>query len=280
MYKLIDGKKLAQEVLAQVQKEIIELSVKPQLAVILVGNDPASHLYVRLKKKACEKAGIVFHLYRIDESENEQHVLDTISFLNKDSEIDAILIQLPLPKKFDQQRVVDAMDYRKDVDGFHKKNLESFLAGKKQHILPGLSLAIWNLIASTGAENYVRKKTLIIGKSDIFTQPTRKILSDKGMEEPTIVHPSDRELADKIRAADILITAVGKPRTVSADMVKDGAIIIDVGISSVDGQTVGDVDFKNVAPKTSYITPVPGGVGPMTVAMLLYNTLQLSKERK
>src|SRR3989344_1263286 len=182
MYKLIDGKKLAQEVLAQVQKEIIELSIEPQLAVILVGEDPASHLYVKLKRKACETAGIVFHLYSIDESESEQKILDTVAFLNKDADIDAILIQLPLPKKFDQQHVIDAMDYRKDVDGFHRKNLEGFRAGKKQHILPGLSLAIWNLIASIGKENYLGRKTGIIGKSDVFTHPTRKILADKGIE--------------------------------------------------------------------------------------------------
>ena len=276
---LIDGKKIAANIITQVTKLIVEKALEPHLAVVLVGNDPASEVYVKLKEKACRKAGIVFHKYLIDEHESEEKILETITFLNKDPEIDAILIQLPLPKKFNQQRVIDAMDYRKDVDGFHPKNIEQYLAGMPQKILPGLSLAIWNLIESTGKENYGGKQALIIGKSDAFTEPTKKLLEDQTIHAD-IAHPNDPALSKKTREAHIIVTAIGKPNSITADMVSDGSIIIDVGINKLpDGTIVGDVDFKNVAPKTSYITPVPGGVGPMTVAMLLYNTTILARER-
>jgi methylenetetrahydrofolate dehydrogenase (NADP+) / methenyltetrahydrofolate cyclohydrolase len=186
---------------------------------------------------------------------------------------------LPLPKKFDQDKVIAALDYRKDVDGYHQKNIDGYLAGKRQYILPGLSLAIWNLIASTKAELYQSKKAVIVGKSQHFTLPTKKMLEDQELKVE-IVAPTDNDLALKTIAADILITAIGKPKAISADMVKEGAVVIDVGINKLGDKTVGDVDYEAVAPKTSYITPVPGGVGPMTVAMLLYNTWQLAKHRQ
>lgn len=278
-YKRIDGKKLAQTIVDELTAEIRAENLAPQLAVILVGGDPASHSYVRLKEKTCKEAGISFHKYLIDEDAPEQEILDIVAFLNKDAEINAILIQLPLPKQFNQQRILDAMDYRKDVDGFHSKNIASYLAGEPQHILPGLSLALWRLIESCGHDAYNGKDAVIIGKSAAFTEPTKKLLADNGMNT-VIIHPDDPDLANTTAAADIIITAVGKPRYVTAPMIKQGAIVIDVGISKVNGVTVGDVDFERVAPKTSYITPVPGGVGPMTVAMLLYNTVQLAKVKK
>ncbi|MBI4090746.1 MAG: bifunctional 5,10-methylenetetrahydrofolate dehydrogenase/5,10-methenyltetrahydrofolate cyclohydrolase [Candidatus Komeilibacteria bacterium] len=279
MYRLIDGKKLADEIIAEVRAQIIEKKLEPHLAIILVGTDPASELYVKLKSQAAKKAGIELHLYRIDEDASEQSILETIAFLNTDQEIDAILIQLPLPKKFDQQKILDALDYRKDVDGFHKKNIASFLAGKPQHILPGLSFGIWKLIESTGPEHYKHKSALVISKSDEFSLPLMELLRQKGLTATT-VKPSDARLIELSQKADILISAVGIPKSITRDMVKDGAILIDVGINKIKGKTVGDVDFANVAPKTSFITPVPGGVGPMTVAMLLYNTLRLAAERK
>lgn len=278
MYHLIDGKKIANEIIEQVSNEVLEKKLEPHLAIILVGTDPASQLYVKLKSEAAKKVGIKLHLYRIDEDASEQSILDTITFLNEDPEIDAILIQLPLPAQFDQQKIIDSLDYRKDVDGFHKKNIASLLSGKPQHILPGLALGIWKLIESTGAERYTGKTALVISKSDEFAQPLMELLKQHGLHAER-AHPSDKKLLELSGKADILITAIGKPKSVTAEMVKDTAVIIDVGINKVNGKTVGDVDFENVAPKTSFITPVPGGVGPMTVAMLLYNTVRLAEGR-
>lgn len=278
MYHLIDGKKIADEIIEQVSKEVLEKKLEPHLAIILVGTDPASQLYVKLKSEAAKKAGIELHLYRIDEDASEQSILDTIAFLNKDADRDAILIQLPLPPRFNQQKILDALDYRKDVDGFHKKNIASLLAGKPQRILPGLALGIWKLIESTGPEHYEHKTALIIGKSDEFSLPLMELLRQRGLH-PERIRPSDERLIELSQKTDILITAIGKPKSITTEMVKNNAIVIDVGINKVDGKTVGDVDFENVAPKTSFITPVPGGVGPMTVAMLLYNTVRLAEER-
>jgi len=279
MFKLLDGKKLAQAITEQVAKEIIEENLEPQLGIVLVGDNPASHLYVKLKEQAAKVVGIVLHKYLIPESEDEQKIIDAVRFLNDDPDIDAVLIQVPLPKKFDQNRILEELDYRKDVDGFHRKNVERYVSGKQQHILPGLTLAIWNLIAASGEEHYKGKKALIIGKSANFLLPTQRFLHGQGLVVD-VVRSGDPNLMQKSREADILITAIGKPKSITADMVKEGAVVIDIGISTVDGKTVGDVDFKNVAPKTSYITPVPGGVGPMTIAMLLYNTLQIAKLRR
>lgn len=277
MYKLIDGRALADSIIEDVAKRIVEDNLEPQLAVVLVGGDSASHIYVNLKEKACERVGIVFHKYLIDEDEKEEKILDTIKFLNNDSDTDAVLIQLPLPTKFNQQKIIDALDYRKDVDGFHKKNIERLKHGKKQYILPGVSQGIWNLIESTG-ENVKDKEALIISKSDEFRTLTQIILQNNGL----CVHcikPDDPHLAEQAQIADILIPAIGISNSITEDMVKEGAIIIDVGINKKNGKTVGDVDFKNVAPKTAHISPVPGGVGPMTVAMLMYNTMLLAKEK-
>ncbi len=279
MYKIIDGKKLAADIIAEVTEAIVDEGLEPQLAVILVGDDPASLLYVKLKEQACKKAGIGFHKYLLTENTSEADVLATVQFLNDDPQIDAILIQLPLPKHLDQQKIIDAMDYRKDVDGFHKKNIESLLAGKKQHLLPGLPLGIWTLLASTGLEQYEGKEALIISKSEEFSKPLAALLA-LNMVKSGVIRPDDPQIASAAKAADIIITAVGKPLWLRNTMIKEGSIIIDVGISKKDGRTLGDVDFDSVAPKTSFITPVPGGVGPMTVAMLLFNTVLLARQRK
>ncbi len=279
MYQIINGKELANVIIDELTQAIVDENLEPQLAVILVGTDPASHLYVKLKEEACKKAGIGFHKYLLPENAAEKDVLASVAFLNNDDQIDAILIQIPLPKHLEQQRIIDAMDYRKDVDGFHKKNVESLLAGKKQHLLPGLPLGIWTLLASVGIKQYQNKEALIISKSDEFSRPLAALLKMNGIVSHSI-YPDAADLKETTRAADIIITAVGKPQWLIAGMIKDGAIIIDVGISKKDGKTVGDVDFDAVAPRTSFITPVPGGVGPMTVAMLLFNTVILARERR
>jgi len=276
--QLIDGKKIAADIISEIANQIVEENMRPQLAVLLVGNDPASELYIKLKEKKCTETGIIFDKYLIDESQSEKEILDTIDFLNKDPEICAILIQMPLPEKFDQEKIINKLDYKKDVDGFHPTNIKRYLEGKKQYLLPGLSLAIWNLITSTGKENYENKKALIIAKSENFTLPTKKLLSEQNIHAD-IAHPDDEDLKNKCLESDILISVIGKPNFITKDMVKKDAIIIDVGISKVGNKTVGDVDFENVAPITSYITPVPGGVGPMTIAMLLFNTVVLARKK-
>jgi len=276
--QLIDGKKIADDIISEVASQIVEKNIRPHLAVVLVGNDHASKIYIDLKEKKCAETGIIFNKYLINENQPESDIIDTIDFLNKDPEIDAILIQVPLPKKFNQDKIINKLDYKKDVDGFHETNIKRYLSGEKQHLLPGLSLAIWNLIASTGKENYSDKNALIIAKSENFTLPTKKLLEEQKIHTE-IAHPDDKDLKNKCLKSDILISVIGKPKSITKAMVKDGAIIIDAGINKVNDKLVGDVDFENVAPITSYITPVPGGVGPMTIAMLLFNTLVLARER-
>ncbi|PWB38888.1 MAG: bifunctional 5,10-methylene-tetrahydrofolate dehydrogenase/5,10-methylene-tetrahydrofolate cyclohydrolase [Parcubacteria group bacterium] len=278
MPKIIDGKALAEEIQAELTKEITAKKLNPNLAVVLVGNDPASRLYVGLKKKACQKIGIAFHEYLLAADSSETKVLETINFLNNDSEIDAILVQLPLPAGLDTDKIVSAIDPTKDVDGFHAKNIEKFLA-QQTDFIPGLPLGIIKLIKSTG-ENLNGKKAVIVAKSQILYRPLAKLLNDQDVVTE-IVSPTEKSLKDKTLTADILITAIGKAFAITEEMVKDGAIVIDVGTNKIDDKyTVGDVDYSGVFEKVSHITPVPGGVGPMTVAMLLYNTVKLAERNK
>lgn len=277
MDKMIDGKKLAENIQAEIHKEIFQKGIKPSLAVVLVGDDPASKIYVNLKKKACQKVGINFHEYLLDKNASEKEVLDVVDFLNKDEQVDAILIQLPLPKHLDTDKIIHAMDPRKDVDGFHPTSIKKFLEGQSGFV-PGLALGIFKLIQSTG-EELKNKKSTIVAKSNILYQPLAKLLNDQGVET-SIVHPEDKNLKDKCLEADILIVACGKAFFIKQDMVKDDAIVIDVGTNKIDNEyVVGDVDYTPVFQKVKFITPVPGGVGPMTVAMLLYNTLQLAEQK-
>ncbi len=278
MAKIIDGKKLADTIQQEVKQEIKDKQLSPNLAVVLVGDDQASQLYIDLKKKACHKVGIEFHEYLLEKNTSEEEILKTINFLNKDANIDAILIQLPLPKQFDTDKIIQAMDPAKDVDGFHKENIDKLL-NKQSGFIPGLPLGIIKLIESTN-ESLANKSAVIIAKSEILYKPLAKLLNDKGIQTD-IVKPDDTKVKDKSNQADILIVACGQAFFVKADMVKDNAIVIDIGTNKIDKDyTVGDVDYTEVFDKVGYITPVPGGVGPMTVAMLLYNTVQLAENRK
>lgn len=276
MEKVIDGRKLAEDIKREIKQEINEKKIKPNLAVVLVGEDPASKLYVSLKKKACQEVGIGFHEYLLEESSSEKQVLEVIDFLNNDDQIDAILVQLPLPEHIDTDKIISAMDPKKDVDGFHQKNIKNFLENQSTFV-PGLALGIFKLINST-EEVLKNKKATIVAKSNILYQPLAKLLNDQGVTT-TIVHPGEKELANRCKEADILISAWGKAFAISADLVKDDAIVIDVGTNQIGDYTVGDVDYSEVFPKVKNITPVPGGVGPMTVAMLLYNTVELAKNK-
>lgn len=277
MDKIIDGKALAAEIQQDLSVEIKSNDLHPSLAVILVGDNPASRLYVSLKKKACEKIGIEFHEYLMPENITKEQVLETIDFLNKDEFTDAILVQLPLPEHLDTNAIIKAIDPKKDVDGFHPDNIQKLLAGTSDFI-PGLALGIWKLIEST-QENLDNKSAVIVAKGDVFFQPLTKVLADKNIQAQ-LVDPKNPELKKYSSLADILIVAIGQPFFIKEDMVKDQAIVIDVGTNKIDeNHIVGDVDYTAVFEKVSHITPVPGGVGPMTVAMLLYNTVQLHKKK-
>jgi methylenetetrahydrofolate dehydrogenase (NADP+)/methenyltetrahydrofolate cyclohydrolase len=265
MAKLIEGKKIAEKIQADLKKKIAKMKNKPGLATILVGSNPASQLYLKLKAKACNEAGIEFSSYFLDESCKEEEILEVIDFLNKDRMINGILLQLPLPKKFDTNKLISRISANKDVDGFHPNS----------KVISPTVLGIIKLIKSTG-KNLKNKKVVVLSNSEKFAEPFTSLM--RGCE---VVYLSPRVQNSKLKAqsssADILIVAVGKPKFIKSDMVKKGAIIIDVGINKINSKTVGDVD-PAVDKIVSWRSPVPGGVGPMTVAMLLSNVYQLTKK--
>jgi len=278
MDKIIDGKALANQIQQSIYQEIKQNSLTPSLAVILIGDDAASKIYVDLKKKASRNVGIDFHEYLLAKDAPTTEVLKVIDFLNHDEQIDAILVQLPLPKHLNTGQVIQAIDPSKDVDGFHPINIQKLLSGQNDFV-PGLPLGIIKLIESTG-ENITGQTAVIISRSDVFYKPLEKLLNDRKVHVKTI-KPNQKNLKTEALSADILIVSCGQPFFVTADMVKPGAIVIDVGTNKIDNNyVVGDVDFSAVYDKVKFITPVPGGVGPMTVAMLLYNTVELHKTRK
>lgn len=276
MAKIIDGKILAQKIQQSLSEEIHKNNLHPELAVVLVGNDPASRLYVNLKKKACQSVGIEFHEYLLEEETSEKQILEVINFLNKDEKVDAILIQLPLPKHLETNKIISAIDPRKDVDGFHPANIKKLLAGQSDFV-PGLPLGIIKLLEAT-EENLNDKSAVIVAKNDVFFQPLTRVLANKKIKAK-LVDPKNPDLEKICSQADILIVAVGQAFFIKEAAIKKDAIVIDVGTNKIsDGHVVGDVDYSAVFDKASHITPVPGGVGPMTVAMLLHNTVQLHKK--
>ncbi|OGY93974.1 MAG: hypothetical protein A2406_03670 [Candidatus Komeilibacteria bacterium RIFOXYC1_FULL_37_11] len=278
MNKILDGKILAEKIQSNLRKEISDQHLTPGLAIILVGQDPASQLYVAKKKIASRDVGINFHEYLLMASVDESEILQTIDFLNKDEDIDAILVQLPLPEKFDTDKIIKAIDPKKDVDGFHPQNIKNFLKNKAR-ITPGLPLGILRLIEET-QEDIQGKEAVIVSKSHVFCKPMSKILTDR-QAKVVIVNPQDKNLGVITSRADILIVSCGQPFLIKENMVKKDVIVIDVGTNKIDkNYIIGDVDYSTVFPKAKFITPVPGGVGPMTVAMLLYNTVKLAKLRK
>lgn len=273
----IDGKLLAEQIMLETRKEIVQLGYTPGLAVFLVGDDEASRLYVKLKEKACQKVGIDFHKYLLPADTTPADLIEAIKFLDGDEHVDAILVQLPLPTGHDTQTVINAIAPTKDVDGFHPETIKQFLA-EPTSFVPGLSLGIVRLVESTKVD-LQGKKAVILANSDIFSAPLKKLLELRGLNVQTVSAKTDG--IDAITSqADVLIVAVGKPGFVNADMVKAGAIVIDVGTTKTEEAVQGDVDFDSVVEKAGYITPVPGGVGPMTVAMLLENTLRLAKKHR
>jgi methylenetetrahydrofolate dehydrogenase (NADP+)/methenyltetrahydrofolate cyclohydrolase len=287
--KIIDGKQVAADMRAELKTKVAKLKedgIVPGLAVVLVGEDPASKSYVTAKERACEDIGIFSDDNRLDADTSQEKLMALVNKLNNDPKINGILVQLPLPKHLNESEVLLAIDPNKDVDGFHPINVGKMVVGEKA-FLPCtphgiIQLLLRNDVKLEGAQ------VVIVGRSNIVGKPVANMLIQKsatGNATVTVCHTRTKNLAEHTRRADIIIAAAGRPNTVTADMVKDGAVVIDVGVNRVEDATrkrgyrlVGDVDFEAVKEKASLITPVPGGVGPMTITMLLYNTVE-SAER-
>ncbi|NLZ25773.1 MAG: bifunctional methylenetetrahydrofolate dehydrogenase/methenyltetrahydrofolate cyclohydrolase FolD [Clostridiales bacterium] len=275
--KLIDGKQVAESVKERLKAEVAKLKengVHPCLAVILAGNDPASQVYVKNKIKTAEELGIKSLSFTFDESVTEEQLIEVIETLNADATVHGILVQLPLPKGLNEERVLKSISDEKDVDGFSAYNMGQLVLGREGFV-PCTPLGVIELLKSTG-EEISGKRAVIIGRSNIVGKPLALLLL-KENATVTVCHTKTKNLKEVSKEADILVAAVGRAKMVTDDMVKDGAIVIDVGINRVDGKLCGDVDFDNVKEKCSYITPVPGGVGPMTIAMLMNNTVLSAK---
>ena len=287
--QLIDGKAVATQIKKEIAEEVEKIIAgggkRPHLAAILVGHDGGSETYVANKVKSCEECGFTSTLIRYEADITEEELLKKVDELNNDSDIDGFIVQLPLPKHIDEQKVTEAIDYRKDVDGFHPINVGRLSIG-----LPCFLSATPNGIIELLARYNIEtkgKKCVVLGRSNIVGKPMANLMMQKsipGDATVTVCHSHTKDIAEECRQADIIIAALGQPNFVTADMVKEGAVVIDVGTTRVPDSTrksgfrlCGDVDFENVAPKCSYITPVPGGVGPMTIVSLMKNTLLAGK---
>lgn len=278
MAKIIDGKAVSAAVKEQVAQETLQLKAKgitPGLAVIIVGDDPASRVYVNNKKKACELVGFLSREYALGADTTQEELLKLIEKLNNDKEINGILCQLPLPKHLDEKAVIEAIDPKKDVDAFHASNVGKIMIGD-YHFLPCTPAGVMELLKSEQIE-ISGKECVVIGRSNIVGKPMAMLLLHQN-GTVTICHSRTKDLKAVCKRADILVAAVGIAKFVKADMVKPGAVVIDVGMNrDENGKLCGDVDFNEVEPAASYITPVPGGVGPMTIAMLMKNTVMAAK---
>ena len=274
MAQIIDGKAVSAAIKEQVRDEIARDNIKAGLAVVIVGNDPASRVYVNNKKKACEFCGIKSFEYALPEETTMEQLLELIDTLNADKNVNGILVQLPLPKQLDEKAVIERISPKKDVDAFHETNVGKIMIGNYS-FLPCTPAGCMELIHSTGVD-VAGKECVVIGRSNIVGKPMAMLLLHEN-GTVTVCHSKTKNLAEVCRRADILVAAVGKPNFVTADMVKEGAVVIDVGINRLEnGKLCGDVKFDEVSEKASFITPVPGGVGPM-IATLMKNTLTAAK---
>ncbi|HSV27535.1 MAG TPA: bifunctional methylenetetrahydrofolate dehydrogenase/methenyltetrahydrofolate cyclohydrolase FolD [Sedimentisphaerales bacterium] len=285
---IIDGKQIAAQMRAELREQVTSLfehNIVPGLGVILVGSDPASQSYVTAKEKACEEIGIYSDDNRLAADTTEEQLLDLVAGMNRDPKIHGILVQLPLPKHINEARVLLAIDPRKDVDGFHPVSVGRMVIGHET-FLPCTPHGVVQLLRRSGV-TLEGADVVIVGRSNIVGKPLANMLMQKsstGNATVTVCHTSTKDIAKYTRAADIVIAATGRPNTITADMVRAGAVVIDVGVNRVPDASkkngfrlVGDVDFDAVSKKASLITPVPGGVGPMTITMLLYNTVTSAK---
>ena len=279
MGMIIDGNKIAQDIRNEVRQKTLELrqqrNITPGLAVVLVGDDPASQVYVGRKAKACAEVGFLSREYKLPAETEEKKLLKIIKKLNKDESVHGILVQLPLPGHISTENIIAAINPDKDVDGFHPYNVGGLVTGTPLFV-PCTPRGIMELISRSGID-LTGKEAVVVGRSNIVGKPMAFLLLAQNATV-TMCHSRTKDLPSVTRRADVLIAAIGKPRMIKADMVKEGAVIIDVGVNRLEnGKLAGDVDFDEVAPRASYITPVPGGVGPMTIAMLMKNTLDAAR---
>ncbi len=275
----IDGKRVAKEFQERLKQKIAKEGLTPTLAFVLVGEDPPSQSYVKMKGKACAEVGIHSIKIELPESTSELELLNVIKKLNSDSTVHGILVQMPLPKQINEQKILLAIDPGKDADGFHPINVGKMITGDPNVIIPCTPLGVLKLLEAYNIET-CSKHVVVLGRSNIVGRPLANLLSQKraqGNATVTLAHSLTKDLPALCKQADILIAALGKANFVTKEFIKPGAVVIDVGINRIDSKIVGDVNYGEVAPLTSYITPVPGGVGPMTIAMLLENTYLLAK---
>jgi methylenetetrahydrofolate dehydrogenase (NADP+)/methenyltetrahydrofolate cyclohydrolase len=279
--QLIDGKSLSKKVQATIATEVAQLkqekNIVPGLAVILIGDDPASHAYVKMKAKACENVGFYSITHHMPDTISQDEIIATIEMMNNNPRIDGILVQLPLPKHVDTDKILEVIDPKKDVDGFHAYNVGRLVTGLDSFV-PCTPLGVMKMFEEYEIE-LRGQDVCVVGASNIVGKPMASLLLN-AEATVTITHIHTKDLKAHTSKADIIVVGVGVPDLIKEDMVKEGAIVIDIGMNRIeDGSLVGDVDFEAVSPKCSYITPVPGGVGPMTIAMLLSNTLKSAKAR-
>lgn len=289
--KLIDGKKISDDIKKEIAKEVsalIDNNLRtPHLAAIIVGDDPASMTYVSSKEKACQSVGMTSSVYNLPEATREKELLDMVNFLNNDPDVDGFIVQLPLPKHIDEQKIIEAIKPEKDVDGFHPVNVGKMVLGLDS-LLSATPNGILQLLERYNIQTE-GKHCVVLGRSNIVGTPMSILMGRKskpGNATVTLCHSKTENLVEICQQADILIVAIGKPHFVTENMVKKDAVVIDVGIHRIEDiskksgfRLIGDVDFDSVASKTSYITPVPGGVGPMTIAALLMNTMKAFKSK-
>ncbi len=281
--RILDGKALARRIESEIAEEVADFiqnnSIEPRLDVVLVGENPASEVYVRNKRRACERASIESRIHRLPADTSRDDLLTLVAKLNKDDAVHGILVQLPLPPQIDETAVLRAINPNKDVDAFHPENVGRMVQGNPR-FLPCTPKGIQQLLLREGIETDGRH-VVVIGRSEIVGKPIANILLQRGPganATVTVCHSRTRDLPALVRLADILIVAIGRPRFVTADMVKPGATVIDVGVNRTDDGLAGDVDFDSVREVAGAITPVPGGVGPLTIAMLLSNTLDAARQ--
>jgi len=275
---LLDGKKLAQKIQQEIKKDVDLLkqaSITPGLAVIMIGDDEASRVYVKKKAEACKEVGIYSVVHEMPDNIKEETIINTIKLMNENSSINGILVQLPLPEHINQTKILETIDPRKDVDGFHPFNMGRLFLGLDSFV-PCTPLGVMKMFEEYEID-LKGKDVCVVGASNIVGKPMAALLLN-AFATVDICHIYTKDLKEHTKKADIVIVGVGKAGLITEDMVKDGAIVIDIGINRLEnGKLVGDVDFENVSKKCSYITPVPGGVGPMTIAMLLANTIKATK---
>ncbi|MDD3486799.1 MAG: bifunctional 5,10-methylenetetrahydrofolate dehydrogenase/5,10-methenyltetrahydrofolate cyclohydrolase [Candidatus Moranbacteria bacterium] len=275
--KILDGNKLSEKYIKIIRQKTAKMKRRPVLAMVLVGDDPASKIYVRRKGVLCEQAGIDSKTIILPENTSQKKLLGAIDKLNKDKNITAIMVQLPLPSHIDKKKIIESVDPKKDADCLHPENLGKFIQEGEGYsiVAPATPLGIIKMLEECKIP-IAGKKAVVIGRSNIVGKPMAQFLLSRDATV-TVCHRLTKNLAKITREADILVAAVGKKNLVKAPMIKKGAVVIDVGMNRDGKKLLGDVDFENVSKKASYITPVPGGVGPMTIAMLLWNTLELAK---